>query len=82
MKSYSTLIKGARLVVERCFAVKEGDSVLIIADEDHEREAKAIAGVAVSTAPIRSSPTSPTMSASAWPRWPCPWSRPRPSPPP
>jgi aminopeptidase len=48
VKSYSTLIKGARLVVERCFAVKEGDSVLIIADEDHEREAKAIAGVAVS----------------------------------
>jgi len=48
VKSYSTLIKGARLVVERCFAVKEGDSVLVIADEDHEREAKAIAGVAVS----------------------------------
>ena len=48
MKSYSTLIKGARLVVERCFAVKEGDAVLIIADEDHEREAKAIAGVAYS----------------------------------
>ncbi len=48
MKSYSTLIKGARLVVERCFAVKEGDALLIIADEDHEREAKAIAGVAYS----------------------------------
>ncbi len=48
MKSYSTLIKGARMVVEQCFAVGPGDSVLIIADEDHEREAKAIAGVAVS----------------------------------
>lgn len=48
MKSYSTLIKGARLVVEQCFAVQTGDSVLIIADEDHEREAKAVAGVAVS----------------------------------
>jgi aminopeptidase len=48
VKSYSTLIKGARLVVERCFAVKEGDALLIIADEDHEREAKAIAGVAYS----------------------------------
>jgi leucyl aminopeptidase (aminopeptidase T) len=48
VKSYSTLIKGARLVVERCFAVQEGDAVLVIADEDHEREAKAIAGVAYS----------------------------------
>lgn len=48
MKPYTTLIKGARLVVERCFAVKEGDSVLIIADEDHQREAQAMAGVAYS----------------------------------
>ncbi len=48
MKSYSTLIKGARLVVERCFAVQAGDSVLIIADEDHKKEAQAVAGVAVS----------------------------------
>jgi leucyl aminopeptidase (aminopeptidase T) len=48
VKSFSTLIKGARLVVERCFAVKDGDAVLIIADEDHKREAQAIAGVAYS----------------------------------
>ncbi len=48
MKSYTTLIKGARLVVETCFAVKAGDAVLIICDEDHRREAEAIAGVAVS----------------------------------
>lgn len=48
MKSYTTLIKGARLVVETCFAVKEGDAVLVICDEDHRREAEAIAGVAVS----------------------------------
>ncbi len=48
MKSYQTLIKGARLVVERCFDVQEGDSVLVICDEDHRREAEAIAGVAVS----------------------------------
>jgi leucyl aminopeptidase (aminopeptidase T) len=48
VKSYTTLIKGARLVVETCFAVKEGDAVLVICDEDHRREAEAIAGVAVS----------------------------------
>jgi len=48
MKSYTSLIKGARLVVETCFAVKKGDAVLIIADEDHMREATAMAGVAVS----------------------------------
>lgn len=48
MKSYTTLIKGARLVVETCFAVKAGDAVLIICDEDHRREAEAMAGVAVS----------------------------------
>lgn len=48
MKSYTTLIKGARLVVETCFAVQEGDAVLVICDEDHRREAEAIAGVAVS----------------------------------
>jgi leucyl aminopeptidase (aminopeptidase T) len=48
MKPYSTLIKGARLVVEHCFAVQPGDSVLILADEDHAREAQAVAGVAYS----------------------------------
>lgn len=48
MKSYTTLIKGARLVVETCFTVKEGDAVLIICDEDHRREAEAMAGVAFS----------------------------------
>ena len=50
MKSYTTLIKGARLVVETCFAVKAGDAVLIICDEDHRREAEAMAGVASGTA--------------------------------
>jgi leucyl aminopeptidase (aminopeptidase T) len=48
VKSYTTLIKGARLVVETCFAVKAGDAVLVICDEDHRREAEAVAGVAVS----------------------------------
>jgi len=48
VKSYTTLIKGARLVVETCFAVKAGDAVLVICDEDHRREAEAMAGVAVS----------------------------------
>jgi leucyl aminopeptidase (aminopeptidase T) len=48
VKSYSTLIKGARLVVETCFAVQKGDAVLVICDEDHRREAEAMAGVAFS----------------------------------
>lgn len=48
MKSYTTLIKGARLVVETCFAVKAGDAVLVICDDDHRREAESVAGVAVS----------------------------------
>lgn len=46
MKAYSTLIKGARLIVEQSFDVQEGDAVLIICDDDHQREAQALAGVA------------------------------------
>lgn len=48
MDAYSTLIKGARLIVETCMTVKEGDSVLVIADDLHRRHAQALAGVAVS----------------------------------
>ncbi|GAB4247068.1 MAG: hypothetical protein Kow00129_07530 [Thermoleophilia bacterium] len=48
MKPLSTLIKGARLIIERSFDVQGGDAVLIICDEDHEREAQALAGVAFS----------------------------------
>ncbi len=48
MNSFTTLIKGARLIVETCMTVKEGDSLLVIADEEHRKEAQAIAGVAVS----------------------------------
>jgi len=48
MNSFTTLIKGARLIVETCMTVKAGDSLLIIADEEHMKEAQAVAGVAVS----------------------------------
>ena len=48
MEAYSTLIKGARLIVETCMTVKEGDSVLVIADDQHRKHAQALAGVAVS----------------------------------
>lgn len=48
MKSISTLIKGARLIVEDCMGVQKGDKVLVIADEEHMLEAKCISGVAVS----------------------------------
>lgn len=48
MDSFTTLIKGARLIVETCMTVKEGDSVLIIADETHRKVAQAISGVAFS----------------------------------
>lgn len=43
-KSVSTLIKDARLVVEKCMAVAAGDKVLIIADHEHLPEARALAG--------------------------------------
>jgi leucyl aminopeptidase (aminopeptidase T) len=48
MDAFSTLVKGARLIVETCMTVKEGDSVLIIADDLHHKHAQALAGVAVS----------------------------------
>ncbi|MBN1315689.1 MAG: aminopeptidase [Anaerolineales bacterium] len=47
MIAYTTLIKGARLIVETCMTVKENDSVLIIADDLHRKHAQALAGVAV-----------------------------------
>lgn len=46
MDSYTTLIKGARLIVETCMTVQKGNSVLIIADEDHMPIAQAVSGVA------------------------------------
>lgn len=46
MKSMTTLIKGARLIVEHCMTVKAGDNVLIIADQDHMLNAEALAGAA------------------------------------
>ncbi len=46
MKSMTTLIKGARLIVEHCMTVKTGDNVLIIADQDHMLNAEALAGAA------------------------------------
>ena len=48
MQSAITLVKGARLIVEHCMTVKAGDKVLVIADDEHMRQAEAIAGVAYS----------------------------------
>ncbi|MGD2148384.1 MAG: aminopeptidase [Anaerolineae bacterium] len=48
MDAFTTLVKGARLIVETCMTVEEGDSVLIIADDLHRKHAQALAGVAVS----------------------------------
>ena len=46
MKSFTTLIKGATLVVDKCFSVAPGEKVLIIADHEHQDEARAVSGVA------------------------------------
>lgn len=43
-KSVTTLVKDARLIVEKCMAVTAGDKVLIIADHGHMAEARALAG--------------------------------------
>ncbi|MCL5266082.1 MAG: aminopeptidase [Chloroflexi bacterium] len=46
MYSYTTLIKGARLIVETCMTVQPDNSVLVIADEEHMPVAQAVAGAA------------------------------------
>lgn len=48
MQSFTTLIRGARLIVESCMTVSEGNCVLIIADEEHMSVAQAVSGVAYS----------------------------------
>lgn len=45
MISETTLIKGARLIVEKCVHVEEGERVLILYDEEHERHAKVLSGL-------------------------------------
>lgn len=47
MKSFTTLIKGATLVVDKCFSIAPGEKVLIITDHEHQDEARAVSGVAV-----------------------------------
>ena len=39
MISETTLIKGGRLIVETCMHVEEGEKVVILYDEEHERHA-------------------------------------------
>ena len=42
MISETTLIKGGRLIVETCMHVEEGEKVVILYDEEHERHAKVL----------------------------------------
>ena len=46
MRSATTLIKGASLIVDHCLKVQSGEKVLIISDQDHRPEAEALAGLA------------------------------------
>ena len=45
MKSFTTLIKGARLIVEECMKVEPGNAVLIITDTGRLTEAQALSGM-------------------------------------
>ncbi len=45
MISETTLIKGARFIVETCMHVEEGEKVVILYDEEHERHAKVLSGL-------------------------------------
>lgn len=45
-KSFTTLIKHANMVVNKCFDVQKGDNVLIIGDAEHMMEAQALSGCA------------------------------------
>lgn len=46
MRSTTTLIKGASLIIDHCLKVKSGEKVLIISDQYHRLEAEALAGLA------------------------------------
>ena len=45
MISESTLIKGGLHIVEKCMHVEEGEKVVILYDEDHDRHAKVLSGL-------------------------------------
>lgn len=46
MKSLTTMIKGASLIVNHCLNIQPGEKVLIITDEEHKMEAESLAGLA------------------------------------
>lgn len=48
MESISSLIKGARLIIETCLRVEEGENLLIISDSERRAQSEAMAGVAFS----------------------------------
>ncbi|MBE0478167.1 aminopeptidase [Candidatus Aerophobetes bacterium] len=66
MKSFTTLIKGARLVVEECMRIEPGSTVLIISDFTHLPEAQALSGAcwAVGASPVIADVTCQVIAAS------------------
>jgi leucyl aminopeptidase (aminopeptidase T) len=46
MRSISTMLKGATLIIDHCLKVQAGEKVLIISDQDHRMEAEILAGLA------------------------------------
>ncbi len=71
-KSFTTLIRGARLVVEECMKVEEGNSVLIISDATRLEEAQAICGAcwAVGARPVIADVTPHVIAASVSMKYP------------
>lgn len=66
MKSFTTLIKGARLIVEECMKVEFGNTILIITDSGHLPEAQALSGAcwAVGASPVIADVTPQVTAAS------------------
>lgn len=66
MKSFTTLIKGARLIVEECMKVESGNTVLIITDSGHLSEAQALSGAcwALGARPVIADVTPQVIAAS------------------
>lgn len=45
MRSVTTMIKGASLIIDHCMKVQPGEKVLIISDQEHRLEAETLAGL-------------------------------------
>lgn len=72
MKSFISLLKDARLIIETCFETQPGDTVTILADANHTVEAEALAAAAhaIDAKPIILNVTSMAALARIYPAMP------------